>query len=84
MTDSRKSTDEPLIESGRSNHGFNAMRETVRFKPSVRRPYKTERKPRCVMNGSKSRSACSRVNPLSMHRVAITVSIVLRTVIPKK
>ncbi len=40
------------------------------------------RRPRCLANGSKSRSLCSRSYPLSMHRVAITVSMVLRTVTP--
>ena len=35
-------------------------------------------------NGSKSRSSCNNSNPLSMHRVAIIVSIVLRTVTPNR
>jgi hypothetical protein len=43
----------------------------------------TTRRPRCLTNGSKSRSLCSSVYPLSMHRVAITVSMVLRTVTPR-
>jgi hypothetical protein len=42
----------------------------------------TTRKPRCLANGSKSRSSCNSSYPLSMHRVAITVSMVLRTVTP--
>src|ERR1035438_6313212 len=42
----------------------------------------TTRSRRCLANGSKSRSLCSRAYPLSIHRVAITVSMVLRTVTP--
>jgi hypothetical protein len=43
----------------------------------------TTRRPRWSTNGSKSLSLCSRSYPLSIHRVAITVSIVLRTVTPR-
>lgn len=35
--------------------------------------------PRCFINASKSLSSCSSSCPLSMHRVAIIVSMVLRT-----
>ena len=38
--------------------------------------------PRCSANGTKSLSACSSVNPSSMHRVAMTVSMVFRMVTP--
>ena len=38
--------------------------------------------PRCRTNGRKSRSACSSVKPSSMQRVAMSVSMVLRMVIP--
>ena len=42
----------------------------------------TTRRPRCSANGSKSLSLCSKSYRLSMHRVAITVSMVLRAVTP--
>ena len=38
--------------------------------------------PRCRANGEKSRSECSSVKPSSIQRVAISVSMVLRMVIP--
>ena len=38
--------------------------------------------PRCCANGKKSRSAWSSVSPSSMHRVAMSVSMVFRMVIP--
>ena len=41
------------------------------------------RRPRCRANGSKSRSLCSSRYPLSIQRVAITVSMVLRIVTPR-
>lgn len=43
----------------------------------------TTRRPRCFANRSKSRSLCSKSNPRSMHLVAMTVSIVFRTVTPR-
>jgi len=42
----------------------------------------TTRRPRYLTNGWKALSSCSNSYPLSMHRVAITVSMVLRTVTP--
>jgi hypothetical protein len=38
--------------------------------------------PRCCANGKKSRSAWRSVNPSSMHRVAMSVSMVFRMVTP--
>ena len=43
----------------------------------------TTRKPRNLANGSKSLSLCSRSYPLSMHRVAMIVSMVFRTATPR-
>lgn len=42
----------------------------------------TTRSPKCAAKGSKSLSLCSKEYLDSMQRVAITVSIVLRTVMP--
>ena len=41
-----------------------------------------DRRPRCSTNGSKSRSLNSSVKSCSMHAVAISVSMVLRAVMP--
>lgn len=40
------------------------------------------RRPKCSANGAKSRSECNRVRPSSIHRVAISVSMVFRIVMP--